>query len=67
MSDKMYTSFLTVGFPRKEYKFPLSGEKSYSLKRTEDKINKVQRIELNVLLRNIIYRHEKYIYFSGRT
>lgn len=53
MSDKRYASFLTVVFPRSEYKFPLNWEKSYSVKRTEDKVNKVQRIELNMLLRNI--------------
>lgn len=63
MIDKRYITFLTVGFPRQEYKFPLNGEKNYSVKRTEDKINKMQKIEFNMLLRNKIYRHEKYISF----
>lgn len=29
--------FLSVGFPIREYKFPLNGEKSYSVKRAEEK------------------------------
>jgi len=42
----------------KEYKFPLNREKSYSVNRTEDKNNEVQRIELNMSFRDTIYSQE---------
>lgn len=64
MSHKIYNELQDVYyifkccFPWKEYKFPLSREKSYSMNSTKDKNNEVQRSELNVLLRDTIYSQE---------
>lgn len=64
MSHKIYNELQDVHyifnscFPWKEYKFPLSREKSYSVNSTEDKNNKVQRIELHLSHRYKIYSQE---------